>query len=228
MLIRCACDDAQDRPIPGASMWLEVAVVELPGASYLYTLATVSITFVGFSAFFVLVRQALGRTMSQYDILLTKNFLQLGFIVTFCSLLAPLLSLLELRQAYIWRIASMISAVPLLLVALTYPRRRFAAIKGPIPKDVLCFIATIFVSGLILLANAFGWPQAPGVGLYVCGLTIVLSISFLAFLLGLDAVLEQPKRISDGLHSPAAGNGLTLSGRPHIAASGGSPHGPPG
>lgn len=57
--------------------------MELPGASYLYTLATVSITFVGFSVFFILIRQALGGTVSEFDIFLTKNFLQLGFTASY-------------------------------------------------------------------------------------------------------------------------------------------------
>jgi hypothetical protein len=202
--------------------------VELPGASYLYTLATVSITFVGFSVFFILIRQALGAALSEFDILLTKIFLQLGFTVAVCALLAPLLSLLDVRQAYIWRIASTISAVPPFLVVLTYPRRRFAATGNPMPKTVLFGVASVFGAGLILLGNAFGWPLAPGVGLYACALTIVLSISFLAFLHALEAVLEQPKRMIDGLHSPVAGSGLTPTGHPDIAASGGSRRGPPG
>jgi hypothetical protein len=202
--------------------------VELPGASYLYTLATVSITFVGLSVFFILIRQALGRTMSEFDIFLTRNFLQLGFTVTVCALLAPLLSLLDVRQAYIWRIASMISAVPPCLVALTYPRRRFAATGTPMPKVASFSVAAIFVAGMILLGNAFGWPFASGAGLHACGLTIVLSISFLAFLHALDRVLEQTKRVGDGSHSPAGGHDVTPTGHPHIAASGGSRHGPPG
>jgi hypothetical protein len=41
--------------------------------TYLLTLATASITFVGFSTLFILVRQALGNTMSEFDVLLTKN-----------------------------------------------------------------------------------------------------------------------------------------------------------
>lgn len=181
MLIQCVCNDAQGRPIPGASMWPGVAVVTLPAASYLYALATVSITFVGFSVFFILIRQALGGTLSEFDIFLTKNFLQLGFAVAVCALLPPLLSLLDVRPAYIWRIASTISAVPPFLVLLTYPRRRFAATGSPMPGMVVFSITLIFIAGLALLGNAFGWPLAPGVGLYACGLTLVLSVSFLAF-----------------------------------------------
>jgi hypothetical protein len=165
--------------------------MELPGATFLYTLATVSITFVGFSTLFILIRQALGKTMSKFDILLTKNFLQLGFMVTFGSLLAPLLDLLQVGN--VWRIASAISAVPALVFVLTYPRRRAAAIPTTIPKEVWFDVSSVFVAGGMLLANALGWPWAPGVGLYAAGLTVILSISFLAFLHALDFLLEQPR-----------------------------------
>jgi hypothetical protein len=51
----------------------------------------------------------------------------------------------------------------------------------------------VFVAAAILLTNAVGWPWTPDVGLYAAGLTIILSISFLAFLHALDFLLEQPK-----------------------------------
>jgi hypothetical protein len=167
--------------------------MELPGTAYLYTLATVAITFVGFSTLFILIRQALGKTMSAFDILLTKNFLQLGFMVAFGSLLAPLLSLLQVGDIAVWRIASAIAAMPAFVFTLTYPRRRAAAVRTPVPKEVWFDVSAVFVAGVILLANAVGWPWIPGVGLYAAGLTIILSISFLAFLHALDFLLEQPK-----------------------------------
>jgi hypothetical protein len=36
--------------------------------------------------------------MSEFDVLLTKNFLQLGFMVAFGALLAPLLKMLQRRR----------------------------------------------------------------------------------------------------------------------------------
>jgi hypothetical protein len=167
--------------------------MELPGITYLYTLATVSITFVGFSTLFILIRQALGKTMSKFDILLTKNFLQLGFMVAFGGLLAPLLILLRVGEINVWRIASVISAVPAFIFALTYSRRRAAAVSTTVPKEVWFDVSAVFVAGTILLANAIGWPWVPGVGLYAAGQTVILSISFLAFLHALDFLLEQRK-----------------------------------
>jgi hypothetical protein len=167
--------------------------MELPGITYLYTLATVSITFVGFSTLFILVRQALGKTMSKFDILLTRNFLQLGFMVAFGSLLAPLLILLRIGDLNAWRIASAVAAVPAFMFALTYPRRRAATVNTAVPKEVWFDVSAVFLAGGILLANAVGWPWAPDAGLYAAGLTIILSISFLAFLHALDFLLEQPK-----------------------------------
>jgi hypothetical protein len=57
--------------------------------------------------------------MSEFDVLLTKNFLQLGFMVAFGALLRPLLKLLQLGDGTVWRAASVISAVPPVLFALT-------------------------------------------------------------------------------------------------------------
>ena len=63
-----------------------------------------------------------------------------------CALLAPLLSLLDVRQAYVWRIASTISAIPPFLAVLTYPRRRFVATGSPMPKVALLSMAAIFAA----------------------------------------------------------------------------------
>jgi hypothetical protein len=163
------------------------------GMSYLLALATTSITFVGFSTLFILVRQALGKTMSRFDILLTKNFLQLGLMVTFGSLLAPLLILLPLENVTAWRVASLISAVPAFSFALTYPKRRAATVNTQVPKEVWFDVSAVLVAGAVLLANAIGWPWSPGLGAYAAGLTTILSISFLAFLHALDFLLQQPK-----------------------------------
>ena len=67
----------------------------------------------------------------------------------------------------------------------------------------------VFVTGATGFIGSFLIPELINAGHHVVG-------------------LEQPKRISDDLHLPEAGNGLTLTGHPHIAASGGSRHGPPG
>jgi hypothetical protein len=79
-------------------------------SSYLYTLATLSITFVGFSALVIVLRQTLGGDLSRLDLLLTKIFVQLGFIVAGAALLPPLLALLQCPELITWRISSIIVA----------------------------------------------------------------------------------------------------------------------
>jgi hypothetical protein len=41
--------------------------MELPGANYLYALASISVTFVGFSALILVFRQTIGGKMTSYD-----------------------------------------------------------------------------------------------------------------------------------------------------------------
>src|SRR6516225_9544483 len=76
-----------------------------PAASgYLYTLAALSITFVGFSALVIVLRQTLGGDLSRLDLLLTKIFVQLGFLVAGAALMPPLLALLQCPEPLVWRL----------------------------------------------------------------------------------------------------------------------------
>ncbi len=106
--------------------------MELPAAPYFYAVATVSVTFTGFSTLFTIFRQMLGGRLSRYEVLLTRNFLQFGFIVIIGSLLPSLLALFVASANSIWRIASMITIVPLVLYVVTYPSRRRA---GRCPRE---------------------------------------------------------------------------------------------
>ncbi len=72
--------------------------MELPGSTYLYALATISITFVGFSALLLIFRQAMGHTMTRYESYFMLTFIQSGFIVTAGSLLPLLLALYGLPR----------------------------------------------------------------------------------------------------------------------------------
>jgi hypothetical protein len=67
--------------------------VELTGSTYLYSLATTSVTFVGFSALLIVFRQSIGGGLTRYDTYFTLSFIQTGFIVTAGALLPPLLAL---------------------------------------------------------------------------------------------------------------------------------------
>src|SRR5262245_22252276 len=102
-------------------------VMELPGANYLYALATISITFVGFSALLLVFRQTIGGKMTSYDSYFTLAFMQVGFIVTAGGLLPQLLAFFEMTHTSVWRASSAIMAIPVFLFVATTPRRRRAA-----------------------------------------------------------------------------------------------------
>jgi hypothetical protein len=52
--------------------------MEIPGSTYLYALATVSITFVGFSGLAMIFRPAMGGAVTKYDTFFTLSFVQTG------------------------------------------------------------------------------------------------------------------------------------------------------
>ena len=103
---------------------------------YLYTLAVVAVTFVGFSTIFATFRQALGGDVSKYDLLLTRSILHLGAIVVLGALLPPMLALLLVKANLIQRGASAVAGILALVLNATYPARRRAATGRPMPKKV--------------------------------------------------------------------------------------------
>src|SRR5260370_19315590 len=107
--------------------------MELPGANYLYALATISVTFVGFSALLLVFRETIGGKMTRYDSYFTLSFMQAGFIVTAVALLPHLLAFYGMSETSAWRAASAIMSIPIFLFVPNTPRPRRAAPKKPVP-----------------------------------------------------------------------------------------------
>jgi hypothetical protein len=164
--------------------------MDLPGLSYLFTLAELSVTFVGFSSLVVVLRQTMGGEMSKLDILITRIFIQLGFIVAAGAMLPALFSLFHLSQPTVWRVASLIPAIPAIVFAATYPTRRRAASGVAAPLAVWIDVVIILLAVTALLGNAAGWPLAPGAGPLAAGLTGILFVSGWAYLQALNTLLR--------------------------------------
>src|SRR3954469_7306180 len=97
---------------------------EITGAAYLNTLATLSITFVGFSALLIFFRQSAGSGMSKYDNYFVITFIQTGFIVTIGAIIPQVVQSFGTAESLAWRIASGLIVIPLILFVVTLPRRR--------------------------------------------------------------------------------------------------------
>jgi len=170
--------------------------MELPGSTYLYALATVSITFAAFSALVLIFRQAMGSGVTEYESYFMLTFIQSGFIVTAGSLLPPALALYGWSHITVWRLSSVIMAIPVLVFVVTLPGRRRAASRHRIPLYVwtLLFLQLLIVFYLVM--NAIGTPVEPRAAPYAAAMTGVLFTSGIAYLLALGTVLWEPTKRS--------------------------------
>jgi hypothetical protein len=164
--------------------------MELTGTAYLYTLATLAVTFVGFSALVILLRQSFGGSLSKLEILITRIFIQLGFIVAAGALLPPLLALFELKPAVIWRTCSLIASVPSFIFAVTYPSRRRIASGVPTPVAIMADVVVLTSISVMLFLSAAGIGVEAGAGPYAASLTFILFLSGYAYLQALNLLLQ--------------------------------------
>src|SRR5215467_1724973 len=130
------------------------SAMDLPSSSYLYSLAVVSTTYVGFSALLVGLRQAKGSRLTRYDAYFTLTFIQVGFIVTVSGLVPSLVALYGGSAKIVWRIASVTAAIPILWFAASLPARRHAATGMPVPRFVRIIVVIQAAAGATLLFNA--------------------------------------------------------------------------
>jgi len=169
-------------------------------SGYLYTIATVGMTFAGLSVLTMILRQMLGGQMTKWDSFVTRTWVQLGFMTTLGSILPPLLMIFEAPAPIAWRISSGVMAVVLGSWALTFPRRRHAANPTPLPLPVVIFTLAMDIAALALAANAIVVPVARLAGVYAAAVTAILIGAGLLFLFAFvhwyDALIDHEQRKS--------------------------------
>src|SRR5208282_487494 len=97
--------------------------MEVKGATILYTLAGLMITFAGFSALLLGLRQAAGARVSLLDRYLAKTVMTYIFVLTAGALLPALFALYDIQEKWIWRGSGVLFALAMLgyvLVDLQY------------------------------------------------------------------------------------------------------------
>ena len=160
-------------------------------SGYLFTLATLAITFVGFAALVIILRQTLGGQTSKLDVLLTRIFIQLGFLVAAGAMLPPMFALFPWPEPLVWRLSSVVVAIPTLLFALSYPARGRAASGQRTPAKVWLDVLVLVLAAAGLLANGTGAVGASGPALFATSLTAILGLSGWAYLQALNILLRQ-------------------------------------
>jgi hypothetical protein len=167
-------------------------------SGYLYTIATVGMTFAGLSVLTMILAQMLGGRMNKWDSFVSRTWIQLGFMTTFGAILPPLLILFG-PAPIAWRISSGIMAVILGSWALTFPRRRHAVNPTRLPLEVVIYCLAMDIAALALAANTIVVPGELLAGVYAAAMTAILigagMLFLFAFVHWYDATIdhEQPK-----------------------------------
>jgi hypothetical protein len=160
-------------------------------ADYLIRLASLSLSFVGFSSVVVTLRGALGGELSERHVRLVRLYIEGGFLVTALALLPAMLGMLGVAPAIAWPLASAIAALILSLVLVTQFRRRRAIEAGRFPVWVIAIYAISVVAVLRLWLNVVGWPQPSGAGAYAVVLTWALVLFGFIFVRTIELFLHR-------------------------------------
>ena len=155
--------------------------MDLPGASYFFTLAQVGITFSGFSAMLMALRQMRGAGMSPFHLWVARTYVQSGMVTAVNAMLAPLLSGLGLEATLVWQITSAFVAVQSLILISSVPRQWGQVTNRPLELRVKVHMGLGIALNLALLANALGWPYPPMGGILMVAISWNLFAFFVQF-----------------------------------------------
>lgn len=166
--------------------------MEIKGATFLYTLAALMVTFAGFSALLFVIRQATGARLSLLDRYIARTIMTYIFVLTAAALLPAILALFDVEGSWIWRISGVLFAVPMLYLQATYPLRR-RKVVGTAPPPAIYAIFVVFGSVVTLAMLVYILVDIRyGAAVYITALTIDFFTVVFGFLTALDIIMQQP------------------------------------
>jgi hypothetical protein len=155
--------------------------MDLSGAGYFYTLAQVGITFAGFAALLMSLRQIRGAEMSKFHLWVARSYVQSGLVTTMNALLSPLLFGLGFSERTTWQLASAIIATQSIVLIVMAPGQWRAATDRPLEMRVKVQISLGLLINASLILNTLGWPLAPSGGLVMLAVSWNLFAFFAQF-----------------------------------------------
>ena len=171
--------------------------MEVKGATLLYTLAGLMITFAGFSSLLLILRQAAGARVSLLDRYLAKTVMTYIFVLAAAALLPALLALYDIQEKWIWRASGVLFALPMLSLQVTYPlRRRRVVGDGPPPAIISVFVVLGSAVTLAMLGYILAGLQYSAAA-YITALTIDFFTVIFGFVVALDVIMLQPTDVSE-------------------------------
>jgi hypothetical protein len=92
--------------------------------------------------------------------------------------------------AVIWRICSLVTAIPSFVFAVTYPSRRRVASGVRTPIAIWADVVVLTLIAIMLFCSAAGVGVDAGPGPYAASLTFILFLSGYAYLQALNMLLR--------------------------------------
>jgi hypothetical protein len=168
-----------------------MTIVTPAESDYLLRLASLSLSFVGFSAVVVTLRGALGGELSDRHLRLVRLYIEGGLLVTALALFPTLLHLLRLPDPVTWSICSAAAASIFTVLLLIQFRRRRTIEPGrfPVWVVVVYVVSTVAVAGLWF--NVAGTLFSRSAGLYAVVLTWALCIFGFVFVRTIELFLHR-------------------------------------
>ena len=166
-------------------------VVTSAESGYLSNLASLSLSFVGFSAVVVTLRGALGGELSDRHLRLVRFYVEGGLLVVALALLPRVLDLLHVPNTVTWRVSSAVAASTFTVLILVQFKRRRALEPGRFPVWLVTVYALTTVAVASLWMNVAGIPFSPNVGPYAIVLTWALCVFGFTFVRTIELFLHR-------------------------------------
>jgi hypothetical protein len=139
-------------------------MMDLPGSAYLYTVASLAMTFVGFCAVVLILRQARQTDVSHLHRIHSHGYIHVALSAVAAAMLPPLLAVCGLSELRVWQWSSAAIAVVLVPYVIYILTVFYKLNHGKIPTYVWINQTITLLVVLLLIANVFGVPNRPSVG----------------------------------------------------------------
>jgi hypothetical protein len=164
--------------------------MEVKGAALLYTLATLAITFAGFAALLLIVRQLAGGSLTALDRFLARTVV--GHCIWFAAgaLIPSTLALFDLPETLVWKFSALLFGLPMLGLLLTFQHRRIAATGHGAPVVVLVVMigfGSLSVAAMIVSV----WAGYANAAAYTATLLFNFLALAYAFVVALEVILRE-------------------------------------
>lgn len=169
--------------------------MEVEGAALLYTLATLAITFAGFAALLLILRQLAGGSLTALDRFLARTVVAHCVWFALGALTPPLLALFDLPKSVVWKTSALVFGLPMLALLLSFQHRRIKATGHGAPPFILVVMVGLGSLSLVAMIAAewFGFAAA---GSYAAALLFNFGTLALSFLVALEVILRERSRES--------------------------------